>query len=130
MGYDEKGGVMKMKRLTLYIVLSVTVLALLGAVLAGSACTPPGTMPSKCQQWYDKGKLDGYNDGYNQGKIDGQAAGYNDGYTKGLQAGTALCPQCPTCPSCPSCPNYTQYTTPYYYYFPYWYWDYHTPPAP
>ncbi len=36
---------MKISRRTLYILLPVIVLVVLGAVLAGFACTPPGTMP-------------------------------------------------------------------------------------
>jgi hypothetical protein len=114
---------MKINRLTLYILLPVTVLVLLGAFLVGSACTPAGTIPRSCQQWYEKGKLDGYNSGYDEGYSRGKDAGYNEGYTKGLQEGMALCPQCPTCPSCPTCPQYSEYSYPYYYYFPphpYW----------
>jgi hypothetical protein len=106
----------------------MAVLVLLGALFAGSACTPPGTIPRSCEQWYEKGKLEGYNDGYSKGKIDGQAAGFNDGYYKGLQDGKALCPQCPACPTCPTCPTY-QYQYPYQYYspYPYWYYDYPCP---
>jgi hypothetical protein len=109
---------MKISRRKLYILLPVIVLVILGALLAGFACVPPGTMPTACQQWYDKGKLDGYNDGYNKGKTEGQSAGYNEGYTKGLQDGTALCPQCPTCPQCPQ----QQQQYPYYYPYPYYYY--------
>ncbi|MCJ7515177.1 MAG: hypothetical protein MUO89_04285, partial [Dehalococcoidia bacterium] len=75
---------MKTRRRKLYIILPVVSLVLLGALLVGSACTPPGTIPRSCEQWYEKGKIDGYNDGYSKGKIDGQSAGYNEGYTKGL----------------------------------------------
>jgi len=115
---------MKISRRTLYILLPVVVLVVLGAVLAGFACAPPGTMPKACQQWYDKGKLDGYNDGYTKGKADGQATGYNEGYVKGLQDGTALCPQCPTCPTCPQCPQQQyQYQYPYYYPYPHYYYN-------
>jgi hypothetical protein len=125
----KKEEVMKISRRTSYILLPVIVLVVLGIILAGFACTPPGTMPASCQQWYDKGKLEGYSDGYNAGKIDGQSVGYNEGYTKGLQAGTALCPNCPSCPTCPSCPRSDyQYYYPYYQYYPYWY--YYTPPTP
>ena len=118
---------MKISRRTLYILLPVVVLVVLGAVLAGLACSPPGTMPKACQQWYDKGKLDGYNDGYTKGKADGQATGYNEGYVKGLKDGTALCPQCPTCPQCPQQQQQYQYYYPYpyyYYYHGYGYRDY------
>jgi len=115
---------MKISRRTLYILLPVVVLVVLGAILAGFACAPPGTMPKACQQWYDKGKLDGYNDGYTKGKADGQATGYNEGYVKGLQDGTALCPQCPTCPTCPQCPQQQyQYQYPYYYPYPHYYYN-------
>ena len=124
---------MKISRRKLYILLPVIVLVILGAVLAGFACVPPGTMPTACQQWYDKGKLDGYNDGYSKGKTEGQSAGYNEGYAKGLQDGTALCPQCPTCPTCPTCPNYTEYPYqnyyPYQYYYPYPYYDQYRCPS-
>lgn len=108
-----------MSRRTLYILLPIIALVVLGAVMAGLACTPPGTIPSACQQWYDKGKQDGYTDGYNAGKTEGQSAGYNEGYAKGLQAGTALCPQCPTCPQCPQ--QQYQYQYPYYYPYPRYY---------
>ncbi|MGD0353787.1 MAG: hypothetical protein ABSB38_09920 [Dehalococcoidia bacterium] len=114
---------MKISRQTLCILLPVIVLVVLGAVLAGFACTPPGTMPTACQQWYDKGKLEGYNDGYNAGKTEGQSTGYNEGYAKGLQAGTALCPQCPTCPQCPQQQQQYPYYYPYQYYYPYPYYD-------
>jgi hypothetical protein len=110
---------MKINRLTLYVLLPITVLVLLGAFLAGSACAPPGTIPRSCQQWYEKGKLDGYNAGYNEGYDRGKDAGYNEGYTKGLHEGMALCPECPKCPECP------QYQTPYYYPYPYYYQDYY-----
>jgi len=112
---------MKTNRLTLYILLPVTVLVLLGVFLAGSACAPPGTIPRSCEQWYEKGKLEGYNTGYDEGYGRGKDAGYNEGYTKGLQEGMALCPQCPTCPTCPTCPKYPEYSYPYY--FPYLFWD-------
>ena len=118
---------MKINRLTLYILLPVTVLVLLGVLFASSACAPPGTIPRSCEQWYDKGKLDGYNDGYTKGKADGQATGYNEGYVKGLKDGTALCPQCPTCPQCPQQQQQYQYYYPYpyyYYYHGYGYGDY------
>jgi hypothetical protein len=114
---------MKINRLTLYILLPVTVLVLLGVLFVSSACTPPGTIPTACQQWYDKGKLDGYNDGYSKGKTEGQSAGYNEGYAKGLQDGTALCPQCPTCPQCPQQQQQYPYYYPYQYYYPYPYYD-------
>ncbi|OGN91555.1 MAG: hypothetical protein A2Z75_07790 [Chloroflexi bacterium RBG_13_50_10] len=121
---------MKTRRRILYILLPVVSIVLLGALLAGSACTPAGTIPRSCEQWYEKGKLDGYNDGYSKGKTDGQAAGYNDGYYKGLQDGKALCPQCPTCPTCPTCHEYQYQYYPYQYYPPYWYWDYPCPSCP
>jgi hypothetical protein len=119
---NKKEEVMKISRRTLYILFPVIVLVIVGAALVGFACTPPGTMPKACQQWYDQGKLDGYNDGYAKGKADGQAAGYNEGYVKGMQDGTALCPQCPQCPSCPECPQ--QYQYPYYFPYPHYYWGY------
>lgn len=112
---------MRKNRRTLHILLPVIVLVIVGATLVGFACTPPGTMPSACQQWYDKGKMDGYNEGYSQGKIDGQTVGYSEGYTKGLQDGKALCPTCPTCPTCPQ--QQYQYQYPYYYPYPFpWYY--------
>ncbi|MGA7677401.1 MAG: hypothetical protein WCA51_03395 [Dehalococcoidia bacterium] len=117
---------MKTNRLTLYILLPVTVLILLGAFLAGSACAPPGTIPRSCEQWYEKGKLEGYNTGYDKGYGRGKDAGYNEGYTKGLHEGMALCPQCPTCPTCPTCPQYPEYSYPYY--SPYFYWDHYSCP--
>ncbi len=111
---------MKIGWRTLYILIPVIVLVTLAAGLAGLACTPAGTIPSSCQQWYDKGKIDGYTDGYNKGKTDGQTVGYSDGYTKGLQDGKALCPQCPTCPTCPQQQQYPYYYPyPRYYYYPY-----------
>ena len=113
---------MKISRRTLYIVLPVTVLALLGAFFAGCACVPPGTMPPVCQQWYDKGKQEGYNTGYNEGLNRGKESGYNEGYTKGLEEGKRLCPDCPKCPECPKYPEY-QYNYPYYNY-PYNYYPY------
>ena len=106
---------MKINRRTLYILLPVFVLVLLGAFFAGSACVPPGTMPPVCQQWYDKGKTEGYNEGYSRGKEEGKSTGYNEGYTKGLQEGMTLCPECPTCPECPQ----YQYQSPYYYQYPF-----------
>jgi len=115
---------MKINKLTLYVLLPVTVLVLLGASLASSACAPPGTVPRSCEQWYEKGKLEGYNAGYDDGFGRGKDAGYNEGYTRGLQEGKALCPECPTCPTCPTCPKYPEYSYPYYYnYFPYFFWD-------
>ena len=121
---------MKINRLILYILLPVTVLVLLGVLFASSACAPPGTIPRSCEQWYEKGKLEGYNNGYSKGKTEGQSTGYNEGYAKGLQDGTALCPQCPTCPTCPTCPNYTDYPYQYYYpSYPYWYWDQYRCPS-
>ena len=111
---------MRKNRRTLYILLPIIVLAMVGSTLIGFGCTPSGTMPSACQQWYDKGKMDGYNAGYSQGKTDGQSVGYSEGYTKGLQDGKSLCPQCPTCPTCPQQQQY-----PYYYPYPrYYYWGY------
>ena len=110
---------MKINRRTLYILLPVIVLALLGVVFAGFACVPPGTMPPVCQQWYEKGKTEGYNVGYSRGKEEGKATGYNEGYTKGLDEGKKLCPECPKCPECP------QYQTPSYYPYPYYYQDYY-----
>jgi hypothetical protein len=79
--------VMKMSRRKSFILMSAIVLVIVGAVLVGFACTPAGTMPPSCQQWYNQGKMDGYNDGYAKGKADGQTVGYSDGYTKGLQEG-------------------------------------------
>ena len=115
---------MKINKLTLYVLLPVTVLVLLGVFFAGSACAPPGTVPRSCEQWYEKGKLEGYNAGYDDGFGRGEDAGYNEGYTKGLHEGKALCPECPTCPTCPTCPKYSEYSYPYYYnYFPYFFWD-------
>jgi len=118
---------MKINRLTLYILLPVTVLILLGVLFAGSACAPPGTIPRSCEQWYEKGKLEGYNTGYDEGYARGKEAGYNEGYIKGLQEGKSLCPQCPTCPTCPTCPKYSEYPYqnyyPYQYYYPYPYYD-------
>jgi len=122
---------MKINRLPLYILLSIAVLVLLGAFFAGSACAPPGTIPRSCEQWYEKGKLEGYNAGYEEGYSRGKDAGFNEGYTRGLQEGKALCPQCPTCPTCPTCPKYPEYQ--YYYpyqYYPYWYWDRSCPTCP
>jgi hypothetical protein len=109
---------MKMNRRMSFILTSVIVLVIAGVALAGFACTPAGTMPSACQQWYTQGKMDGYNEGYAKGKADGETVGYSDGYTKGLQEGKALCPQCPTCPTCPQ----QQYQYPYYYPYPYYYY--------
>jgi len=109
---------MKMSRRMSFILTSAIVLVIVGVALAGFACTPAGTMPSTCQQWYNQGKMDGYNDGYAKGKADGQTVGYSDGYTKGLQEGKALCPQCPTCPTCPQ----QQQQYPYYYPYPYYYY--------
>ena len=114
---------MKINRLTSYILLPVTVLVLLGVFFVGSACAPPGTIPRSCEQWYEKGKLEGYNDGYSKGKTEGQSTGYNEGYAKGLQDGTALCPQCPTCPQCPQQQQQYPYYYPYQYYYPYPYYD-------
>jgi hypothetical protein len=115
---------MKINRLTSYIWLPVTVLVLLGVLFASSACAPPGTIPRSCEQWYEKGKLEGYNTGYDEGFGRGKEAGYNEGYTKGLQEGKALCPQCPTCPTCPTYPEYPyQNYYPYQYYYPYLYYD-------
>lgn len=112
---------MKISRRILYVSLPAIVLVIVGVALVGLACTPPGTIPSSCQQWYDKGKMDGYNDGYSQGKTDGQTVGYSDGYAKGLQDGKGLCPQCPTCPQCPQ----QQQQYPYYYPYPrYYYYGY------
>jgi hypothetical protein len=119
----RRGEKMKISRQTSYILLPITVLVLLGAFFAGSACTPPGTIPRSCEQWYEKGKLEGYNTGYNAGKTEGQSTGYNEGYAKGLQAGTALCPQCPTCPQCPQQQQQYPYYYPYQYYYPYPYYD-------
>ena len=124
---------MKINRLALYILLPVTVLVLLGVLFAGSACTPPGTIPRSCVQWYEKGKLEGYNTGYDEGFARGKEAGYNEGYIKGLQEGKALCPQCPTCPACPTCPKYSEYPYQYYYPWPWYFNQYNCPscePAP
>ena len=109
---------MNIRRRLLYTLIPAIVLVILAAGLAGLACTPPGTIPASCQQWYDKGKLDGYTDGYSKGKTDGQTVGYSDGYTKGLQDGKSLCPQCPSCPTCP------QQQYPYYYPYPRYYYPY------
>ncbi len=105
---------MKTRKRVLHILLPVIVLALLMALFAGAACAPPGTMPRKCEPWYEQGKQEGYNTGYNEGFGRGKEAGYNEGYLKGLQEGKALCPQCPTCPTCPKYPEYPQYQYPYY----------------
>jgi hypothetical protein len=117
---------MKISRLTLYILLPIAVFILLGAFFAGTACVPPGTMPRACEQWYEKGKAEGYNTGYDEGYNRGKDAGYNDGYTQGLKEGKNLCPECPECPECPRYPEYPysyQYYSPYNY--PYFYYDYH-----
>jgi hypothetical protein len=108
---------MKINRRTPYIMLPIIVLALLGAFFAGCACVPPGTMPPVCQQWYEKGKTEGYDSGYNRGKEEGKATGYSEGYTKGLDEGKKLCPECPKCPECPQ--YQYQYQYPYYYQYPY-----------
>lgn len=119
---------MKRNRRTLYIVFPTVVLALLGALFAGCGCTPSGTIPRACQQWYDQGKLEGYEtgfmEGYDRGKADGREVGYSDGYVKGLEEGKNLCPSCPVCPECPKYPEY-QYYYPYYG-FPY---SYYTDPC-
>ena len=113
---------MKTNRRVLYILFPIVVLAFIGASFASCACAPPGTIPRSCEQWYEKGKLEGYNTGYNEGFGRGKEAGYNEGYIKGLQEGKALCPECPTCPTCPTCPEYSGY--PYQYYYPYWPYPY------
>lgn len=108
------------KKNMLCVLIAVVVLALLGAFLPG--CAPPGTMPTVCQQWYDRGRLDGNTEGYAKGVQDGKAMGYTDGYSKGLADGKGSCPSCPQCPQCPP-----QYQTPYYYYqypYPYPYYRY------
>ena len=112
---------MKISRLTLYIVLPVAIVVLLGVCFAGTACTPPGTMPRACEQWYEKGKQEGYDSGYNEGFNRGKDSGYTEGYTQGLQEGKNLCPECPECPECPTYPEYPYY---YQYQYPYYYYQY------
>lgn len=125
----QKGEIMKTNRRILYILFPIVMLALLGALFAGSACAPPGTIPSKCQPWYEKGKQEGYDqglkEGYDRGKADGKEVGFSEGYVKGLQEGKNLCPGCPQCPDCPQYPQqpyyYPYYGSPYYFGGPY-YW--------
>ncbi len=114
---------MKFNRRIIFILLSTVVLALLGSLFAGCAWFRPGTMPRACQQWYDKGKQEGYingfKEGYDRGRTDGKEVGYSEGFTKGIEEGKKLCPSCPECPKCPECPY--PYYYPYYYPYPYYY---------
>lgn len=103
---------MSMSRRTLYILVSIVILALVGAFSVGCTCGPGvgGRMPPTCQYWYDQGKSDGYQEGYDKGEDDGyedgyddgeddgyrdgETAGYQKGYNEGLAAGRNQCPQC------------------------------------
>lgn len=115
-----------MKRSTqiLRVVLPVVLLALLASLFVGCACYPPGTMPPKCQEWFDKGRMEGWE----IGKQEGKALGFQEGYAKGLEEGKKLVPPCPTCPECPRQQvqqpyyPYSPYYPYYQYYYPYPYW--------
>ena len=112
------------------IMIPVVLLALFAGVVMG--CSPPGTMPSKCQEWFDKGRMEGYEIGRQTGIQEGKAMGFQEGYNQGLEEGKKLAPACPTYPECPEQPTYSPYNYPYNYqynypynypyYYPYYYW--------
>ena len=90
-------------RNTLVILLAVCFLVSLAATTA----TAKSIGPKNCQQQYDKGFKDGYQDGFKYGvhdchqkmfanhmkhtKIDCYDKGYAAGYPKGYKAGLKLC---------------------------------------
>jgi hypothetical protein len=115
---------MKRSRSTIRIVLPIILLSLLASIIAGCACYPPGTMPPKCQEWFDKGRMEGYEIGRQTGIQEGKAMGFQEGYNQGLEDGKKLAPACPTCPECPKQPTYYPYNSPYYfpYRYPYYQW--------
>lgn len=113
---------MKISTRILQIALPIALLALLLSLAAGCSCYPPGTMPPKCQEWFDKGRMEGWQTGKQVGYQEGKAAGFQEGYAKGLEEGKKLAPACPTCPECPQQPTqpyYYPYSSYYQYNYPY-----------